>query len=89
MSTCFSRIFTLSFAFSLGLSASDSPIPETQPVPEYRMEKGYKPEIMAVRVDTPPKIDGILDEEVWRTAPSSGPLIQNSPYPGEPMLQPS
>ena len=44
---------------------------------------------MAVRVETPPTIDGILDEPVWQTAPAGGPLIQNSPYPGEPMLQPS
>lgn len=89
MSTCLPRILILTFAFCLGLSAWEAPIPETQEVPEHRMEKGFKPEIIATRVDTPPKIDGFLDEEVWRTAPSSGPLIQNSPYSGEPMLQPS
>ena len=71
------------------LVAKDLQIPDAQPVPAYRMERGYKPEITAVRVDTPPKIDGHLDEEIWRTAPLSSRLIQSRPRAGEPLDQPS
>ena len=76
------------FADDTGSNSSNR-IPETQEVPAYRMVRGFKPEINAVRVDTPPKIDGHLDEEIWRTAPAGGPLIQNRPQAGQPMLQPS
>jgi len=62
-----------------GLAGNDLPIPERQEIPEYRMDRDYRPEITAVRVQEPPKIDGHLDEEVWQTAPLGGPLLQHRP----------
>ena len=38
--------------------------------------------IGAVRVQETPKIDGILDEEIWKNAPIATDFIQNSPNPG-------
>ncbi|MDA0347670.1 MAG: DUF5916 domain-containing protein [Verrucomicrobia bacterium] len=73
------RIFICLCVFNRILLASDSPIPERQEIPPYRLDRDYRPEITAVRVETPPKIDGHLDEEVWQTAPLAGPLLQNQP----------
>ncbi len=39
--------------------------------------------IDAVRVQTPPKIDGVLDDEVWKKAPIATGFIQDSPNPGK------
>ncbi|MFH1322179.1 MAG: DUF5916 domain-containing protein [Bacteroidota bacterium] len=41
----------------------------------------------AVRVETPPKIDGILDEEVWTNAPVATSFVQFEPQPGNPPSQ--
>ncbi|PJA08399.1 MAG: hypothetical protein COX70_03770 [Flavobacteriales bacterium CG_4_10_14_0_2_um_filter_32_8] len=38
--------------------------------------------IDAVRVQEAPKIDGILDDEVWKKAPIATDFIQNEPNPG-------
>ena len=38
--------------------------------------------IGAVRIQETPKIDGILDEEIWKNAPIATDFIQNSPNPG-------
>ena len=74
------RYTLILFCFSAGhLAGNDSPIPERQEIPAYRLDREYRPEITAVRVDTPPKIDGHLDEEVWQTAPMGGPLLQHRP----------
>lgn len=56
-------------------------------ISEFRLERGYKPEIRAVRVETPPKIDGKLDDDVWGNADVSGPLIQYRPRAGIAMDQ--
>ena len=37
-----------------------------------------------VRTDEPIRIDGVLDEAVWRNTPHIGDFIQNDPYPGKP-----
>ena len=61
------------------LAGGESPIPERQEIPAYRLDRDYRPEVTAVRVDEPPKIDGHLDEDVWKTAPMAGPLLQYQP----------
>ena len=38
--------------------------------------------VRAVRVDKPPVIDGIPNEDIWNKAEDPGPLIQTRPYPG-------
>ena len=79
MFTTLLRTFFSLLIVSGGLLGSDSPIPERQEIPDYRLDIDYRPEATAVRVDTPPKIDGHLEEEVWQTAPLSGPLLQYRP----------
>ena len=37
-----------------------------------------------VRTTQPIRIDGVLDEEVWRNAPPIGEFIQADPFPGKP-----
>ena len=42
-----------------------------------------KKSIKAIRVETPPKMDGVLDDAVWNKAPIATDFIQAQPYPGE------
>lgn len=39
--------------------------------------------IDAIRVQKPPKLDGVLDDEVWKKAPVATNFIQDSPHPGK------
>ena len=39
--------------------------------------------IDAIRVENPPKMDGVLDEEVWKKPPIATDFIQGEPYPGK------
>ena len=43
--------------------------------------------INALRVDTPPVIDGNMDDEVWKKAPVSSPFEQHEPVEGVPMTE--
>ena len=45
--------------------------------------------IEAVRAETPPKIDGKLDDECWQKSAKTGELIQFEPQRGEPATQPT
>ena len=62
-------------------------IPDDPDIPAIRLERGHKPEIKAYRVENPPRIDGILDDDAWRNAEVAGPLIQYRPKTGVPMDQ--
>ena len=44
--------------------------------------------IKAVRIETPPKIDGKLDDICWQNSAKTGELIQFEPQRGEPATQP-
>jgi len=44
-------------------------------------------QIVAVRTETPPRIDGKLDDSVWQQAQPSEDFIQTKPNRGEPMNQ--
>ena len=44
--------------------------------------------IKAVRIETPPKIDGKLDDVCWQNSAKTGELIQFEPQRGEPATQP-
>ena len=48
-----------------------------------------KREIKAVRIETPPKIDGKLDDACWQNSAKTGELIQFEPQNGEPATQPT
>ncbi len=39
--------------------------------------------IQAIRIENPPKMDGILDEEIWSKAPIATGFTQAEPFPGE------
>lgn len=43
--------------------------------------------MIAIRTDTPPKIDGILDDEVWQHASVTTGLVQREPDEGEPATE--
>ena len=45
--------------------------------------------IKAVRTETPPKIDGKLDDVCWQNSTKTGELIQFEPQRGEPATQPT
>ena len=46
-------------------------------------------EIKAVRIETPPKIDGKLDDVCWQNSATTGELLQFEPESGEPATQPT
>ncbi len=50
---------------------------------------GQRPEktMIAVRADTPPRIDGVLDDQVWQHAPIATGFIQHEPNEGEPATE--
>ena len=43
--------------------------------------------IKAVRIETPPKIDGKLDDTCWQNSAKTGELLQFEPQSGEPATQ--
>jgi hypothetical protein len=49
---------------------------------------GQDVEIRAVRINTPLRIDGRLDEEVYNVAPPVGGVIMKEPDEGEPSTSP-
>ncbi len=46
-------------------------------------------EVKAVYTNTPPKIDGKIDDKIWETAPAITELIQRQPNTGEPTSEPT
>ena len=48
---------------------------------------GGRPRVRVRRTDTPPEIDGRLDDEVWRTAAMLSEFVQQSPLDGAPATE--
>ena len=46
-----------------------------------------RPQVRATRTDTPPAIDGRLDDDVWRTAAMLSEFVQQSPLDGAPATE--
>ena len=46
-----------------------------------------RPRVRAVRTDTPPNIDGRLDDDVWRTTAMLSEFVQQSPLDGAPATE--
>ena len=65
-------VLNLSLAISLSSFAQDSASKEIIP------QKYFK----ATRIASSPKIDGVLDDEVWKNAESVSDFIQNFPKEG-------
>ncbi len=64
---------------------STSPANTDDEIPEIPTRR----EIKAVRIQTPPKIDGKLDDVCWQNSAKTGELIQFEPQNGEPATQPT
>ena len=79
--------YCLLVCLPLSAMAVTRTVPDNPEIPEYRLERGYKPKLDAVRAETKPKIDAYFDDEVWQKAPVGGPIIQNVPSPGKAMDQ--
>ena len=45
---------------------------------------GESRDLRAIRADTPPRLDGVFDDPVWRVAPAFGGFTQRDPDEGEP-----
>ena len=61
--------------------------PAPAPAPEARADG--RPTVGAVRTETPMTVDGVLSEEVWRSAPAFTALVQRDPVEGRPPGQPT
>ena len=48
-----------------------------------------KRQLQAVRISTPPKLDGVLDDAVWQTAPVANQFYELEPTPGRPEKHPT
>tara|TARA_A100001037_G_scaffold285234_1_gene292375 strand:+ start:253 stop:2487 length:2235 start_codon:yes stop_codon:yes gene_type:complete len=57
------------------------------PISAPSQEPEEKPIIHAVRVTTPPQIDGILDDPIWQQGPFAGPLFRYDRDFGTPMTE--
>jgi hypothetical protein len=61
------------------LAAASTPAPGSAAA-----TRGPRPHLRAARTPTPPKIDGHLDDAVWRLAPVSDTFVQHYPDEGAP-----
>lgn len=66
----------------------DAPPPPEAPATIAR-DAQHRATIRAVRISTPIKIDGRLDEPVYTTTTAAGGWIQQTPDPGEPATEPT
>src|SRR5437773_1537432 len=64
--------FVVLFVARTGFAAQAPPSGASQPAPA----------VQAVRATTPIRVDGVLDEDVWKTAPPVTTLQQNVPDQG-------
>jgi hypothetical protein len=46
-----------------------------------------RPTVSPTRTDTPPVIDGLLDDDIWRTAATISDFVQQAPLDGEPATE--
>ena len=78
--------FTLVVCFTLCLYGSKTLLANTD---NETPKTAANREIRAVRTETPPEIDGILDDACWQNSAKTGELIQFEPQRGEPATQPT
>lgn len=79
-------LLTLAIYFILCLwSLRVSPADTNDEVPEIQTNRTIK----AVRIETPPNIDGKLDDPCWQKSAKTGELLQFEPQRGEPATQPT
>ncbi len=56
---------------------------------ECHPDSSIQREIRAALTDSPPNIDGALDDPCWQKATQSGNFVQSTPVPGEPATEPT
>ncbi len=79
-------LLTLAIYFILCMwSLRVSPADTNDEVPEIQTNRSIK----AVRIETPPNIDGKLDDPCWQKSAKTGELLQFEPQRGEPATQPT
>ena len=74
-------VYLILYSWSLKVLPADT----NDEVPEILTNRLIK----AVRTETPPKIDGKLDDACWQNSAKTGELIQFEPQRGEPATQPT
>ena len=74
-------VYLILYSWSLKVLPADT----NDEVPEILTNRLIK----AVRTETPPKIDGKLDDACWQNSVKTGELIQFEPQRGEPSTQPT
>ena len=74
-------VYLILYSWSLKVLPADT----NDEVPEILTNRAMK----AVRTETPPKIDGKLDDACWQNSAKTGELIQFEPQRGEPATQPT
>ena len=76
--------------FPMGVHGPDRPRVDdattTEPGAGYGVLTG-RPRVRVSRTDTPPTIDGRLDDEVWRTAAMLSEFVQQAPLDGAPATE--
>ena len=80
--------FVLSCWLGLGTWAAQGQSAPPAPVAN-QAQPAAKRQLKAVRITTPPKLDGVMDEAVWQTAPIASQFIELEPKPGAPEKHPT
>jgi len=60
---------------------------EAQPLTKKQSSEKEGYILEAIRIDTPPKIDGYLEAEIWKLAPAATNFIQKQPDEGKPATE--
>ena len=60
---------------------------EAQPLTKKQSPEKEDYILEAIRIDTPPKIDGYLEAKIWKLAPAATNFIQNQPDEGKPATE--
>ena len=86
--------FSLSTRFCgllLGLGAWTATVAAQKPaaLAAAKATAAPKRQLRALRISTPPKLDGLLDEAEWQAAPLAGQFIELEPTPGRPEKHPT
>ncbi|WP_310395997.1 DUF5916 domain-containing protein [Hymenobacter sp.] len=76
------RVFLFVGLSGLGLLEAAAQAPDSASAASASATAAPKRQLAAVRISTPPKLDGLLDEAVWSQAQPATGFIQNRPKPG-------
>ena len=78
------RLLLVSSLYLSGAGLAAQPAPGPSPAPA-----AARRQLAAQRTPTPLKLDGVLDEAAWQTAPAAGQFVEMRPHPGRPERLPT